>query len=61
MRVSTMADGLVIDIDEDFVHLGLPDGSITRSIPHESVGLMEIQFMEGSMDDSDFPFDEDVH
>ena len=45
MDVTRMLTGIVMDIDEAFIHLG--DGSmITKSIYHENVGLIESTTME---------------
>lgn len=59
-RISMAIDGIVVEIDADFLHLGLPDGSITRSIPHTSVGLIEIMFTAETLD-MDLPVDGDIH
>lgn len=61
IKISMAVEGYVINIDSDFFYLGLPDGSITKSIPHTSVGLVEIQF-SGTMMDGDIPMrDEDIN
>lgn len=60
IKISMVIEGYVIDIDADMIYLGLPDGSVTRIVPHSSVGLMEIQF-QGETLDMDIPVDGDVH
>lgn len=60
IRISSAVEGYVIHIDQTHIHLGLEDGTITKSIPHETVGLIEIQF-SGQMMDQDMAVDEDVH
>lgn len=48
MDVSPMLTGIIMDIDECFIHLG--DGSmITKSIYHENVGLIESTTTEDMM------------
>ena len=62
MRISAMAQGYVIDIDEDFFYLGLPDGEITRTINHETAQMVEITFTPDAFMDQDLVGpDEDVH
>ncbi len=61
VKISPMVEGYVIDIDQDHIHLGLPDGSVLKSIPHSSVGLIEMSFV-AQMIDADMPTsDEEVH
>lgn len=62
VKISPMVEGYVIDIDQDFFYLGLPDGSILRTIPHATVGLIEMSFVGEVMLDQDMPGSEDdVH
>lgn len=65
MSISAMVQALIIDIDEDFFHTGLPDGTITRSIKHEIAGMIEISLSpddEMMMLGEDMPTDEsEVH
>lgn len=62
VKISPMIEGLVIDIDQDFFYLGLPDGSIMKTVPHETVGLIEMAFTGGDLIDMDMPTNEDdVH
>jgi hypothetical protein len=45
LDVTPMLTGIVMDVDEAFIHLG--DGSmITKSIYHENVGLIESTTLE---------------
>lgn len=43
LAVSAMSEGFVVDIDEDFVYLGLEDGTVTRALSHAAIGIMELQ------------------
>ena len=62
VKISPMVEGLVIDIDQDYYYLGLPDGSILKTIPHATVGLVEITFQGGQLTDADLPTsDEEIH
>lgn len=61
VKVSSMVEGYVIDIDTDFYYLGLPDGSIIRTVPHSTIGLIELTFAGGQMIDADIPINEDIH
>lgn len=61
VRISMVVEGYVINIDTDFVYLGLPDGTINRIVPHSTIGLMEIQFI-GETFDMDIPMrEEDIN
>lgn len=42
MNITAMISGLVVDIDSDFYHLGLPDSTILKSVPIIDAGLIEI-------------------
>jgi hypothetical protein len=45
MDITAMLTGIVMDIDEAFIHLG--DGNmVTKSIYHENVGLIETTTVE---------------
>jgi hypothetical protein len=61
MRISAMAQGYVIDIDEDFYYLGLPDGEITRTVGHDTAQMVEILFVAQQMDEDMVGPDEDIH
>ncbi len=60
IKISMVVEGYVIDIDADMIYLGLPDGTVTRTVPHSAVGLIEIPFV-GETFDMDIPVDGDVH
>lgn len=61
LKVSPMIDGLILDIDEEFIHIGMPDGHIYKSVPHDTVGLIEIMEMDAFIT-ADLPSaDEEVH
>lgn len=59
VKISPMIEGHVIDIDQDFFYLGLPDGSVLRTIPQASVGLIEMTAINQFIDE-DLPTDEDT-
>lgn len=59
VKISPMIEGYVIDIDLDFFYLGLPDGSILRTIPHATVGLIEMSAINQFISE-DMPTDGDI-
>ena len=62
VRISPVVEGYVIDIDQDFVYLGLPDGSVLRTIPHTTVGMIEMSSVEETFVTEDMPdIDDEVH
>lgn len=64
ISITAMIEGYIIDIDEDFYYLGTPDGAITRVIPHELAGMVELAISEADqqMMAHGLPSeDEDVH
>ncbi len=61
-KISAMIEAYVIDIDMNFYYCGLPDGTVTKTVPHESIGLVEISMPMEQMISPDYPTpDEDVH
>ncbi len=58
MKISAMAQGLVLDVDENYFYLGLPDGMITRTIAHETAQMVEIMFIQDDFMDGGFPENE---
>lgn len=57
MDVTPMLNGILMDVDETFLHLG--DGSmITKSLYHENVGLIESASMDDMFVMPDMPQDE---
>lgn len=42
IKISPMLEGYVVDVDQDYVYLGLPDGTILKTIPHATIGLIEV-------------------
>lgn len=62
MKITAMAQGYVLDVDQDFFYLGTPDGEITRTISHDIAQMVEIEFVGSEFMDSDMigP-EEDVH
>lgn len=59
--ITAMAQGYCLDIDQDYIYLGLPDGVITKSISHELAGIIEIEYMGNDLLDADIPLDGDIH
>lgn len=45
MKIAAMIDGLVNEIDQDFIHLTSREG-FPRTIPHSMVGLIELAVLE---------------
>lgn len=58
VKISMVADGYCIDVDQDFIYLGLPDGTITKTISHNLGQFIEIAFSGGELLDNDFPTDD---
>jgi hypothetical protein len=62
VKISAMAQGYVIDVDEEFFYLGLPDGTVTRILAHDLAQMVELMFEGSEYMDEDMPSpDEDVH
>lgn len=62
LKISAMAQGYVIDIDENFYYLGTPDGQVTRTISHDTAQMVELMFVGSEFMDEDMPSpDEDIH
>lgn len=62
VKIAAQLDGIVIDIDQEYIYLGLPDGSVLKTVPHSSVGLIEVGSMIDDLINDDMPTDaEDVH
>jgi hypothetical protein len=64
MKISAMIQGYVIDIDENFYYLGLPDGQITRTVSHETAQMVELLALNEAnefMGDGVVGPDEDIH
>lgn len=59
VSMSPLIEGYFIDVDQDFIYLGVPDGTIFRTIPHATVGLMEITEINQFISE-DMPTDEDI-
>ncbi len=54
MEISAMLNGIVMEVDEDFIHIG--DGeTITKSIYHENIGLIESLVIDESMLSTELP------
>lgn len=52
MDITPMLTGIVMDVDETFIHLG-DGGMITKSIYHENVGLVESATIDEMMINAD--------
>jgi hypothetical protein len=61
VKISPMVEGLVVDVDTEYIYLGMPDGSILKTIPHQSVGLIEITFVAELIDADMAQSDDEVH
>lgn len=60
--VTAMIQVYVIDIDQEFIYTGLPDGTILRTIGHDTVAMIEIAVPEVSDIRMELPSDSDeVH
>lgn len=43
MNITAMIDGYVVDIDENYVYLGLPeDQTVLKAVAHESAHMIEV-------------------
>jgi hypothetical protein len=57
-----MMDGYVIDIDQDFYYVGLEDGTILKTVPHDVLGPVELAMETLGEEFIDFPTNgEEVH
>ena len=62
VKISGMIEGYCLDIDSDYYYLGFPDGTITKTIGHETAQIVEIQIQNDEFLMHDMPQpDEDVH
>lgn len=62
VKISAMSDGYVIDVDSNYYYVGLTDGTITRTIPHDTIAMTELTFAGGQLIDEDMPTnDDEVH
>jgi hypothetical protein len=60
--VTAMIQGFCVDIDSDYIYLGLPTGEITRTIGHEVAAMIELAMPDEQFLDLDFPLnDDEVH
>jgi hypothetical protein len=51
--VAAMIDGILIDVDPDFIYLGQDDGTITRAIKHDEYVQIEEVVFESPLDTID--------
>lgn len=61
VKLTAMIEGYVVDIDQDFLYLGLPDGTITKTVAHELAQLVELHAMGSDQFDLETNFDGDTH
>lgn len=64
VKISAMIEGYVIDIDQDYFYLGNTDGHVLKTVPHDTIGLIELGVTaeEQMMSALEMPeADEDVH
>jgi hypothetical protein len=61
VKISPMIEGLLIDVDTEYIYLGLEDGSILRSIPHATVGLIELSTLMSMIDQEMPDVGDEVH
>lgn len=63
ISISAMTQAYIVDIDEDYIYTGLPDGTVTRVISHAIGPMIEISFpADEQMMGIDMPTDEsEVH
>lgn len=63
IKISAMIETYIVDIDENYLYTGLPDGTITRVIQHEIAPMIEIAVsVEDQLLEMNLPSeDEDVH
>jgi len=60
LNITAMTEAHVVDIDQNYFYMGLPDGTITRIIQHEIAGMVELAFDQDA--EMQLPTDEDdVH
>lgn len=62
MDISPMILGVFVDCDQDYVYLIDIETDSVKSLPHESVGLIELQVMDESGLTQEMPgVGEDIH
>lgn len=63
LALSAMTEAYIVDMDENYLYLGLPDGTVTRVIQHEIAPMIEIAMSaEDQVMAMELPGDgEDVH
>lgn len=60
--ITAMLTGYLVDVDVDFLYLGLPDGTVLKAIQHQPGQLIELAMSIDASLNVDFPApDEDVH
>ncbi len=55
VSITAMRQAIVVDVDQNFFYLGLPDGMITSTVAHELAQMVEIEFIDQGMMDQDMP------
>jgi hypothetical protein len=62
VKISAMIEGYVVDIDQDYFYLGSSsDGVIVKTIPHHTIGLIELAVEASPLNSDMAEHDEDVH
>lgn len=63
IKISAMCDGYVVDIDEEYFYLGLEDGTVMKTIHHDTIGIVELaDFGSNEFFNDNVPRpDEEVH
>lgn len=62
ISVNAMVQGVFLNVDQDYIHMGLPDGTIIRSVKHDLAGMIEVLIPSSPLMDMNFPeTDEEVH
>ncbi len=54
VAITAMRQGLILEIDQDNIYLGTPDGMITATVSHDLAKMIEIEFI-GEQMDQDLP------
>jgi len=62
VKISPVAEGVIVDVCEEFIYLGLPNGEILKTIPHATVGMIELGLVTAGMEEMETAGDgEEVH
>lgn len=62
MSITAMIEVYVVDIDLEYLYLGLPDGTVTKVIRHDIAPMIEISYPANELMIGEYPeSDEEVH